>query len=201
MPATWTAPRDWAAGETVTASIMNTHIRDDLKYLKGALGAITLDDQLYVSTGATTESLKLNSTGASTFLSFLASGTTRFSVGTDGVGRLFFWNSNVGGIRGAITDSGLESGSDSLPVLRHSTASRHVEHGQASINNSGTSAVTFINAFASTPTFYCRGIHSDNTQDYGPHADEFNSLSSTGVTLENNDGGTRYLHWIAIGAD
>lgn len=27
----WTAPRTWVAGETVTAAIMNTHIRDNLK--------------------------------------------------------------------------------------------------------------------------------------------------------------------------
>lgn len=27
----WTAPRTWVAGETVTASICNTHIRDNLK--------------------------------------------------------------------------------------------------------------------------------------------------------------------------
>lgn len=28
---TWTAPRTWVAGETVTAAIMNTHVRDNLK--------------------------------------------------------------------------------------------------------------------------------------------------------------------------
>jgi hypothetical protein len=29
----WTAPRTWVAGETVTAAIMNTHVRDNLKAL------------------------------------------------------------------------------------------------------------------------------------------------------------------------
>jgi hypothetical protein len=30
---TWTAPRTWVAGETVTAAIMNTHVRDNLNAL------------------------------------------------------------------------------------------------------------------------------------------------------------------------
>lgn len=30
----WTAPRTWVTGELVTASIMNTHIRDNQLYLK-----------------------------------------------------------------------------------------------------------------------------------------------------------------------
>jgi hypothetical protein len=30
----WTTPRTWSAGETVTATIMNTHIRDNLNILK-----------------------------------------------------------------------------------------------------------------------------------------------------------------------
>lgn len=29
----WTTPRTWVAGETVTAAIMNTHVRDNLKAL------------------------------------------------------------------------------------------------------------------------------------------------------------------------
>jgi len=30
----WTEPRTWTAGELVTADMMNTHVRDNLKYLK-----------------------------------------------------------------------------------------------------------------------------------------------------------------------
>ncbi len=39
----WTAPRTYTTGELITAAILNTHIRDDLKYLKGLSGAITID--------------------------------------------------------------------------------------------------------------------------------------------------------------
>lgn len=37
MTATWTAPRTWTSGELVTASIMNTHVRDNLDWLKTPL--------------------------------------------------------------------------------------------------------------------------------------------------------------------
>ena len=40
----WSLPRDWVAGEIVTASIMNTHIRDNERYLKGLDGAVTLSN-------------------------------------------------------------------------------------------------------------------------------------------------------------
>lgn len=35
----WTAPRTWVAGETVTAAIMNTHVRDNLLDLGGTAPA------------------------------------------------------------------------------------------------------------------------------------------------------------------
>lgn len=35
----WTIPRNWTAGELITALIMNTHIRDNLNYLKGQVDA------------------------------------------------------------------------------------------------------------------------------------------------------------------
>ena len=48
----WTAPRTWVAGEIVTAALMNTHIRDNERYLKGLDGAITLSDALILPDGA-----------------------------------------------------------------------------------------------------------------------------------------------------
>ena len=38
----WTTPRTWNAGETVTSSIMNTHIRDNLNYIKTIPRAIVI---------------------------------------------------------------------------------------------------------------------------------------------------------------
>ncbi len=48
----WTTPRDWVAGEIVTASIMNTHARDQFLYLKGVgqvpaiQSGLTIDNSL-----------------------------------------------------------------------------------------------------------------------------------------------------------
>jgi hypothetical protein len=36
----WTTPRTWNAGETVTSSIMNTHVRDNFNFLFSQLDAI-----------------------------------------------------------------------------------------------------------------------------------------------------------------
>ena len=44
----WTAPRTWVTGEVVTAALMNTHVRDDLRYLKGLDGGVTVEDALTV---------------------------------------------------------------------------------------------------------------------------------------------------------
>ena len=37
----WTTPRTWATGETVTATLMNTHVRDNLNALGGTWTAYT----------------------------------------------------------------------------------------------------------------------------------------------------------------
>ena len=45
----WTAPRTWVAGEVVTAALMNVHVRDNTRYLKGLDGAVTTEDDLTVA--------------------------------------------------------------------------------------------------------------------------------------------------------
>jgi uncharacterized membrane protein len=44
----WTAPRTWVAGEIVTASIMNSAVRDNLRYLKGLDGIPTIESGLTI---------------------------------------------------------------------------------------------------------------------------------------------------------
>ncbi len=58
----WTAPRTYVPGEILTADILNTHVRDDLRYLKG------LDGTTAFSAGATFA-------GAITATNLVASGT------------------------------------------------------------------------------------------------------------------------------
>lgn len=42
----WTAPRDWITGQVVTETDLDTHVRDNLRYLKGLDGAIDLNNQV-----------------------------------------------------------------------------------------------------------------------------------------------------------
>ncbi len=46
----WTAPRTWTAGEVVTASIMNVHVRDDLNALRTP--AVATKTAAYIVTDA-----------------------------------------------------------------------------------------------------------------------------------------------------
>lgn len=51
----WTTPRTWVAGETVTAAIMNTHVRDNLAYLAAPalFVGVQLSAQAIPNTGLT----------------------------------------------------------------------------------------------------------------------------------------------------
>ena len=42
----WNQPRTFTAGEIITASILNTHLRDQLRFLKGLDGTVVLSDGL-----------------------------------------------------------------------------------------------------------------------------------------------------------
>lgn len=58
MP-TWTAPRDWVSGEVVTAALLNTHLRDNMKVGRGfsqatrTAGNLTLDSTLWATASTT----------------------------------------------------------------------------------------------------------------------------------------------------
>ncbi len=45
----WTAPRTWVMGEIVTAAMMNTHVRANLRYLKGLDGTVAIDDAMTIA--------------------------------------------------------------------------------------------------------------------------------------------------------
>ena len=46
----WTTPRTWTAGEVITNAVLNTHIRDNLRFLKGNDGTTVFEDTV-VHTG------------------------------------------------------------------------------------------------------------------------------------------------------
>lgn len=62
----WTAPATWSVAEVVTASKMNTHVRDNLKYLKGQAGPVTIEDRLTLPlvSGTDGKGLRLNNGSA-----------------------------------------------------------------------------------------------------------------------------------------
>lgn len=49
----WTSPLTWVASSTLTSATLNTHIRDNLKFLKGTDGTITIEDALISDTDKT----------------------------------------------------------------------------------------------------------------------------------------------------
>ncbi len=55
----FTSPRTWVAGEIVTASLMNTHVKDNLIYLKGTAGVPTIESGLVIDNTGGDEYLKL----------------------------------------------------------------------------------------------------------------------------------------------
>ena len=45
----WSTPRTFTAGEIITAAILNAHLRDQLRYLKGLDGVPTIESGLTIS--------------------------------------------------------------------------------------------------------------------------------------------------------
>jgi hypothetical protein len=57
----WTTPRTWSTGETVTAAIMNAHVRDNLNFLYGAPACRAYHNAAQATTTAVALALALNS--------------------------------------------------------------------------------------------------------------------------------------------
>ncbi len=55
----FTSPRTWVVGEIVTAALMNTHVRDNLNYLKGVGQVPTTQSGLIIDNSLGSEYLKL----------------------------------------------------------------------------------------------------------------------------------------------
>jgi hypothetical protein len=98
----WTAPRTWVDGETVTASIMNAHVRDNLL----AIGDAWLTDWTPTLTGSTTDPTL--GTGASAVGRYTAAGKI-----VQGIGYILWGSSGV--------NAGSGTYSISLPVAANTT--------------------------------------------------------------------------------
>lgn len=57
----WTAPRTWVVGEIVTKAIMDTHVKNNLRYLKGLDGVPTIESGLIIDNAGGDEYLQIPS--------------------------------------------------------------------------------------------------------------------------------------------
>lgn len=136
----WTAPRTWVAGETVTAAIMNTHVRDNFKAIGDpwAAYAATITN-LTVGTGGGSITA-VSSVGKDTKvrLSFVI-GTSGFSVGTPSVTLPFTPIASFGG---------------GLRWVARDVSASTTFFGDADYN---TSAVTFRGITSTAPMTWAAG--------------------------------------------
>lgn len=98
MTATWSVPRTWVVGELVTASLLNTHLRDNLEFLKAPPTALynvnqgsdyTTTSTSFADVDATNLSLNITTAGGDVLIVFMGygGGTARlyFDILIDGV--------------------------------------------------------------------------------------------------------------------
>ena len=109
MAAIYTTPRTWTAAELVTASIMNTHVRDNLDYLKARPVARFAD--LDGTIASTTSTSFVDITGAS--VSITTSGSSRLLILAS-----YYWLINATAATGYITAvvDGVNQGDASLGI-------------------------------------------------------------------------------------
>ena len=76
----WTAPAaigtDWAVGEIVLAGKLNSHVADNLRYLKGLDGAVAIQNALAATAGAASQDILLALSGAAGNYAGIAVGRT-----------------------------------------------------------------------------------------------------------------------------
>ena len=103
MTAVWTPPRTWNVGELVTAGLLNTHLRDNLEFLKAQVdipvnfaaaasaSQYTTASATYADVDATNLSLSLTTSGGIVLLGFstlvkhnIAAGEARLDWNIDG---------------------------------------------------------------------------------------------------------------------
>ncbi len=83
MTAVWSVPRSWSVGELVTASLLNTHLRDNLEFLKTPPTALyhvnqstdyTTTSTSFADVDATNLSFNLTTAGGDVLIVFMGYG-------------------------------------------------------------------------------------------------------------------------------
>lgn len=160
MTATWTDPRTWVTGDTVTASLLNTHIRDNLSWLKTPLESgritwasdFTTSSTSFVDLTSATTTLTTKGGGLDVFLRVgvdnTSPGITTFQVVVDGTTTY-----NIGAVKTAAAGSPSESFLfEHIPAL---AAGSHTIKIQVKCN-AGTSTIKGTTAATNDPLFFVR---------------------------------------------
>lgn len=158
MTATWTDPRDWSTGELVTSSVMNTHVRDNLDFLKtpATSGRIQIAANFTTTSTSYTDVTGITSTfttsggGVDVFLritvSHSASSSTSFQLVVDGTPILLGRHNNGG------TFVSVYSAFEHLAAL---SAGSHTIKLQCKAGGAGTVTIIGTTAATDDPLFYC----------------------------------------------
>lgn len=139
MSTTWTTPKTWNTGDPLTASDMNTHIRDNLEYLKSPVTASYKANEAadyqttstsFVYVDGTNLALTITTTGGLVMVGFVgslavsASVNVNMDIEVDGVRQggddgYFAYNTNTleGQVGFVIPISGLSAGSHTFKLM------------------------------------------------------------------------------------
>lgn len=209
MPESWTTPRTWTNGETVTEQEMNTHVRDNLLYLKGILTGSNLQEV----TLANDRNLRWRDAGGNAQSVIKVDAQNYVDImPADATKPIRFINKAFDFTMASIDDGGrsIKLDNNAFRTHRHPRNNdRHVEGGVVAVGAVGNGAivnkaVTFTNAFASVPTVQV----TNNGQTGGdPYATPIvaHSISTTGFTIgvRGTGGAVSALSvgWLAEGQD
>ncbi len=142
----WTAPRPWVAAETLTAALLNTHVRDNL--LEAAPAKVTTKGDLTVATAANSISrLAVGSNGAVLVADSAAAAGVRWSsTGKTVTGGVLIANNLGATLTAAANNDVIVSFSAGIPVLASVTYTGLTLYGiyndASAWTKSGTGTIT-----------------------------------------------------------
>jgi hypothetical protein len=172
----WTAPRTWVSGETLTAALLNTHLRDNISETASAKAAAAGD--IFVATAA--NALKVISLGTARQVAQVNAGATDVE-----------WTSSVA-LPGKLTLS--DGGTVTQITSKATGVTLNTHSGQITMHNASLAAgaeVTFTvtnSTVAATDTVITNHGSAGTTGAYGVHANNL-TAGTFDVTVSNLTGG------------
>lgn len=134
----WTSPRTWVVGEILTAALLNVHLRDNVNYLYGSTGQVTLSTAAgpLMFSSATGDKINFGSAAYGFGLS-----STELSVYFSSGGQTAFRSTGIGGTAWAALST---------------TALKHILNRKGGSTSAWTTAGT--NNYVDTDAFIQAGV-------------------------------------------